>query len=183
MQNFLITICVFMLVGCGYSERKLMKEAELDARDQKRDQFIEYVDGSVKVYNQLKYKEHLIGPGQWFEADGQKMEVKRDQIKRFQTANYCAWILPEGLAFKLASGKIDLFVVEVQKRVGNESFRDRAFLVRKGVDGKVYEVNKPILKILMADKKQVQEEVNEKFTSAYFLRNLLDLINDYNQAR
>ena len=181
--------CV-VLVGCGYSERKLMKEAEYEARDQKHDQFIKLKDGKMLTYNELKFKVPLVGDGKsHFEGDGKRLDIKQDDILEFQTDKYCVVMYPSAgflydVLYKLRSGKIELFVgfisVKDASSKNNSSSYSRSFSVRKGANGQMLPLNKSVLKFMIQDNKTVLAEFDEKYNTRYLLRNVMEIIDDYN---
>jgi hypothetical protein len=199
MKIIELALLSIALIGCGYSESKLIKEGEYEARDQKHDQFIKLKDGKILTFGELKFKEKLVGSESHFEADGKKLNINYDDILEFQTEKYCVYNSESaGFLYKIRSGKIELFVASTivrnafnpsvvgqnnttaMERSNNASAMDRSFSVRKGANGQILPLNKSILKSMIADKKEVLEEFDSKYRIRYFLRNVMEIIDDYN---
>jgi len=179
-----------VLNGCGYSERKLMKEAEYEARDQKHDQFIKLKDGKILTFNELKFKVPLVGDGKsHFEGNGKRLDINYEDILEFQTDKYFVVMYPSAgflydVLYKLRSGKIELFVGFVTVRNAsskdNTSSYTRTFSVRKGANGQMLPLTRSVLKSMIQDNKNVLAEFDEKYKTRYLLRNVLEIIDDYN---
>jgi|GEM_PF-4787407 len=192
MKIIKLALLAIVLAGCGYSERKLMKEAEYEARDQKHDQFIKLKDGKLLTFNDLKFKVPLVGDGKsHFEGDGKRLDIKYDDILEFQTDKYFVVMYPSAgflydVLYKLRSGKIELFVgyVVVRSASGagkqSTSSYSRNFSVRKGPNGQMLPLNKSVLKFMIQDNKNVLAEFDEKYKTRYLLRNVMEIIDDYN---
>ncbi len=194
IKTILFFILILLLNGC-YSERKVQENGADVSRESTLGAFIELKDGTRMNFEKLKIKSPPL-QYQYLVGDGKKLDIDVEKILAFQTEDYYAFKvydqkaalrgkLPfsELFAVRIASGKIELFVVnEMQNRAygSNGSAYVKTYFLRKGKNTPLVGAAKEILKKMISDNKMVLEEFDHLYTNKYKFKSTMAVLAQYN---
>ena len=194
---FLVILVLLASIPVFSQSLKDLKNDMEEARESKRDIFIEMNNGKFITFEKLKIKAAVMGYEHFF-GDGKKLDIPFDSVKSYQTEEYYAVRLDstpkihlgkmparELFGMRIRTGKIELFYSyrQTEKILGVDVYNSdnkRSYFLRKGKNSKLVLLSKAALKLMIADNKAILEE----FDDIYKKRNQYDsatkILDDYN---
>ncbi len=197
MKKILLTkIFIFSLMLTNAQSNKDLKNDMLDARDGKRDIFIQMNNGTFLTFEKLKIKSPPL-QSEHFEGDGKKLDIKYDSVYAFQTEEYYALRIDstpkihigkmpfmELFGRRIRNGKIELYYTYRKKNsiipILLDDENNSGYFIRKGKTTNVVPLSKPKLKSFVSDKKGVLEEFDNMYKRSKPYKSATEIIDEYN---
>jgi len=193
---FLVTLVFQASIPAFSQSIKELKSDMEEARDSKRDIFIEMNNGKFITFEKLKIKAAVLGY-EHFEGDGKNLDIPFDSVRAYQTDEYYAVRLDstpkvhlgkmparELFGMRIRMGKIELFYAYGQKEkvLGVEVYSDKhvSYYIRKGKNTQLVPLSKETLKLMVADKKAVLEEFEDVYKKRNEYESATKILDDYN---
>ncbi len=198
MKKLFLAILVFLtsMPVFPQSQKELKNDME-EARESKRDIFIEMNNGKFITYEKLKIKAAVLGY-EHFEGDGKKLDIPFDNVKSYQTEDYYAVRLDstptihlgkmparELFGMRIRTGKIELFYSYRQKEkiLGVNVYTSDnhlSYFIRKGKNSELVDFSKAALKLMIADNKGLLEEFESMYKNMNKYKSAIKIIDEYN---
>jgi hypothetical protein len=198
MKKWFLAILMFLASIPVFSQSlKDLKSDMEEARETKRDIFIEMNNGKFLTYEKLKIKAKVLGY-EYFEGDGKKLDIPFDSVKSYQTEDYYAVRLDstpqihlgkmgarELFGMRIRTGKIELFYSYRQKEkiLGVPvvtADNHYSYFLRKGKNSKLVDLSKEALKSMISDNKSVLEEFESMYKGIKRYKSTVEILEAYN---